>query len=260
MNTPSHHKQAIQLVVALLVVTLLALPILALPLVAQAQNPYEAHYTGAFPAPETGTSTILEGPINGKEPELPTEETKRWRLRLDFSWVNSSGSTVSTKSDFGLDSGFGGGLRAEYLFTERLGVELGVLGTGSIDMASELTAGRFANEFSLGGYSAVSAGLNVHLTPNDPIDLYIGPQLALFNYSSIDSRAGSGFVGGSLSVDDDIGIGAMLGLDIPFGDSSWIFHSSLRYFDTDINDSGGGSGFDRQYDPTIFSLGVGLQF
>jgi len=238
--------------------------LLVLPLLVRAQSPNDVTYNGLSLDANPGTSTVQSTPMPGKTANTANGDNRGWRLRLDFSWVNPSGSIdfVDTDPgfDFDLDTGFGIGLRGEYRFSDRLGVELGVLGTANISLSTGISRDRFQNEFKVGSFSPLSVGLNVHLTPDSPIDLYIGPQVALVKYGSIDFWTVPGSSEASLSVDDDIGVGAILGLDVPVGDSGWMFHSSLRYLSTDAKYSSEGFSFKNSYDPMIFSLGVGYRF
>jgi hypothetical protein len=238
--------------------------LLLFPVLAQAQGSYEAGYTGTYQDATTGTNVVLNQPLAGGTAESTTDEDRGWRLRLDLSWVNPSGSIVSsnpgTTLDVGLKTGFGVGVRGEYQYSDRFGVEVGVLGTGNIDMAWGFAADRTGHDLGVSGISLISVGLNVHLTPESSIDLYLGPQLALVNYSSIDYWASPGDLGVSMSVDDDVGWGAILGLDVPLGDSDWVVNANVRYLNTGTKFSSVNFALDSNYDPIILSLGVGYRF
>ncbi len=187
-----------------------------------------------------------------------------WRLRFDLSQVNPSGTIVSANTErdsgIGFDVGFGAGLRGEYQFTERFGVEFGVLSTGEVDFASGLLTGRTRSGLGVSSFTPTTMGLNIHLTPNRPVDLYVGPLLALVGYSNISLWADSGAAGASVSIDDDVGWGAILGFDVPFGDRGWMVQANVRYINTDMRDSGETRSFNSKFDPVIFSLGVGYRF
>ncbi|MCW8926740.1 MAG: outer membrane beta-barrel protein [Xanthomonadales bacterium] len=187
-----------------------------------------------------------------------------WCLRLDLAWVNPSGSIVSVDADHGghfdLNMGAGAGLRGEYRTSDRLGVEIGLLSAGNIDLAAGSFARHGDHGFSVGGFSMFSVGLNLHLTDGSPIDLYLGPQLALINYGSVDFRAGHNRSGAELSADEDFAFGAIVGVDVPLGESGWMIHSSVRYVGTDYSYSVDGSDYDSSFDPTIFSIGFGYRF
>ena len=188
-----------------------------------------------------------------------------WRLRFDLSWVNPSGSSVFVNtggSALGIDfdTGFGAGLRAEYLFSSRYGVEIGVLAAGNVDIASGIFGGTFGNDIEVSGFTPLTLGFNVHLTPDAPVDLYAGPLLALVNYSSVDVWTFPGSAGTGVSIDNDVGWGAILGVDVPLGKRGWLVQANVRFIDTDMKDSGRGISFDGKFDPVIFSLGFGYRF
>lgn len=63
-----------------------------------------------------------------------------------------------------------------------------------------------------------------------------------------------------VSVDNDLGFGAIIGLDIPVGDGGWLFQLNLRHISTDMEGREGTNRVDVDYDPTIFSIGFGYRF
>ena len=198
-------------------------------------------------------------------PARAAETEPAWRLRFDLSWVDPSGDFVSAdvgSSTFtaGFDTGIGAGVRGEYQFTNMLGVEFGVLGASSVDVTSGLFGGTLGTSVEVSSFAPFSVGLNVHLTQGRPIDLYLGPMLALVRYDSVDVRTTIGTASTSVSIDNDVGWGAILGLDIPLGGGGWLIQTNLRYIDTDIESSGGGIPISSEFDPVIFSLGFGYRF
>ena len=209
---------------------------------------------------------MAQGPTDGAVTAGPAPEVEDpWRLRFDLSWVNPSGSSVFVNtggSALGIDfnTGFGAGLRAEYLFSPRYGVEFGLLGAGNVDIASGVFGGAAASDLDVSGFAPLTVGLNVHLTPDSPVDVYLGPLLALVNYSSVDVRSIFGVAVTGVSIDNDVGWGAIAGFDVPVGKGGWLLHANLRYIDTDMKDSGGLVSFDSEFDPVIFSLGFGYRF
>jgi len=151
-------------------------------------------------------------------------------------------------------------VRGEYQFSPRLGVELGVLGAGSVDVASGIFAGTVGNAVQVSSFTPFTVGLNVHLTPDHLLDVYAGPLLALVSYSSVDVQTTIGNASTSVSVDNDVGLGAILGLDVPIGERGWLIQTNLRYVDTDIENSGGVILINSEFDPLIFSVGFGYRF
>jgi outer membrane protein W len=186
-------------------------------------------------------------------------------LVLDFSWIDPSGSGISTNTGgptvgANFDTGVGAGVRAEYLFSNRFGVEIGVLGTVNVDVSVGSPGGTFGSNVAVSSFTPITLGLNIHLTPDRPVDLYAGPLLALSNYGSIDVSTGTGAANTSVSIDQDVGYGAILGLDVPLGDHGWLVQANLRYIATEMKDSGGAISFSGEFNPVIFSVGLGYRF
>ena len=225
------------------------------PVLALAQNPIGS--TGAVEVISDRRTTATDGSASIVQ--------KPWRLRLDFSWVNPSGNFNSTYAGWetvgvSFDTGFGAGLRGEYQFSRQLGVELGVLAAGSVDVAAGIFGGTIGSDVGVSGFVPVTLGLNVHLTPNRKVDLYAGPLLTLVRYNSVDVWTAIGVAGTTESIETDTGWGASLGLDVPLGRHGWMVQANLRYIDTDMKDTGGIISFNSKFDPVIFSVGVGYRF
>jgi len=193
------------------------------------------------------------------------DEDSPWRLRFDLSWIDPSGSFVTTgvggrTFESSIETGFGAGVRGEYRFSSRLGLELGVLSAGSVDIASGFSGGTITNAVEVSSFSPITVGLNIHLTRGRPIDLYVGPQLALVDYSDVEVRTTVGGARARISVDTDVGWGVIVGLDFPLGERGWLIQTNLRYIGTDMKDSGGVISFDNEFDPLILSAGFGYRF
>lgn len=197
------------------------------------------------------------------QPTRAQQHDPHWMLRVDLSFVNPSGDFVSTGIGDGtigteINTAFGAGLRGEYQFSPRLGFELGVLGAGSPGVKTGIFDGTIGNEVRLNSFTQFAVGLNVHLTPDQPVDLYLGPQLALLRYGDEAVRATIGGVGTSVSVDNDVGWGAIIGLDVPLGKRGWMIQTNLRYIETQM--SGSEDFFKSNFDPLVFSVGFGFRF
>ena len=63
-----------------------------------------------------------------------------------------------------------------------------------------------------------------------------------------------------MSVDNDWAWGLVAGLDVPLGKRGWLFNTNLRYLATNIEQSRGDFYFDGEFDPVIFSIGIGYAF
>jgi len=189
------------------------------------------------------------------------EDDTSWRVGLEFAWLDPSGDFSTTTVDDNTvrsryDSGFGVGTRGEYQFAPQFGVELSALGAGSV----ELSAGNDGSWVKVSAVAPLMVGFNFHLTPDRPVDFYVGPMLGLVRYSDVEYRAGFGEVSISVSVEDDFAWGAIVGLEIPLGSGGWQVQGNLRYIETDIRDSGGPISINSEFDPLIVSIGMGYRF
>jgi len=80
-------------------------------------------------------------------------------------------------------------------------------------------------------------------------------------YGEVDVFAAPGSAGSSVSIDHDLGLGAILGLDFPLGEKRhWAFQTNLRYLATSMEGSTAGNQVDVDFDPVIFSLGFGYRW
>ena len=198
-------------------------------------------------------------------PTWAVEEKPLWRVGVELSWVDPSGDFVATNvsgttSEASYDTGVGGGVRGEYRYSSRYGVELGVVSAASVDVSSQVVAGTTASSVEVSSFAAYTVGVNVHLTQDRPVDVYVGPLIALVQYSDVEAGTTLGGTTTSVSIDDDIGFGAIVGIDVPLGERGWLVQASLRYIKTDIKGSEGGVTIDSDFDPLIFSAGVGYRF
>lgn len=118
--------------------------------------------------------------------------------------------------------------------------------TGSIDVT---------DTFGEVNVMPLSVGLNVHLIPKSRVDLYVGPTLDYVFYGDFKVE------GESLSIDDDVTWGAVLGLDIPLGDKGWMLTGAARYLDTEAEPTDMGPG-DAPLDvkPWIVQISAGYHF
>jgi opacity protein-like surface antigen len=108
------------------------------------------------------------------------------------------------------------------------------------------------------------AGLNFHLLPGRPVDLYLGPAVAwLIAPGSSTFRAE---VGGHTSevrieADDGFGWGGTAGADVELG-GGWTLGISYTYLQAEMDFTDGTEGGERtlDLDPSTLRLGVGVRF
>jgi opacity protein-like surface antigen len=108
------------------------------------------------------------------------------------------------------------------------------------------------------------AGLNFHLLPGRPVDLYLGPTVAwLYAPGSSTFRAE---VGGhtstvTIDADDSFGWGGTAGADVDLG-GGWTLGVSYTYLKAEMDFTDGTEGGERtlDLDPSTLRLGVGVRF
>ena len=110
----------------------------------------------------------------------------------------------------------------------------------------------------------VRAGLNFHLVPGRPVDLYLGPTVAwLYTPGSFNFRAE---VGGhtsavTITADNSFGWGGTAGADVDLG-GGWTLSVSYTYLRDEMEFTDGSEGGERtlDLDPSMLRLGVGIRF
>ncbi len=203
-------------------------------------------------------------------PAAAAPEDDRWQLRLAGAWVDPDVTFSDIDSDgdrlaLSSDGAIGLSLALERRFSRRLGVEAGALfAEPNLNLFFDLTSGgQLAVRESI-SFSALTAGLNIHLTPDKALDLYVGPLLVYTDYgdaSVMIPGGGSAVVSAKLTSTDNFTVGAQLGADVPFGTSPWSLNLAARYIDSNLgftDDEGVVSKVD--FDPSILSVGFGYQF
>lgn len=202
-------------------------------------------------------------------PATASGQDDGWQLRVggiwidpdvDFDQLDGEGDRV----EVGADSEFGLSVALERRFSSRLGFEVGAM-LAEPDLAVDAT---FANglQFSTNdsvSFVAVTAGLDIHLTPSKAVDVYFGPLLAYVRYGDVQIR---GEVGGqtvdqSFSSDDEFALGAQIGVDIEFSDGPWSIGFIARYLDTSLEvTSDDDQTIHLGFEPVILGFGFGYRF
>jgi len=188
-----------------------------------------------------------------------------WQLRISGLSMNPTGDTVvvpdtGERIPFNAGNGYGFGIDLEYRASRRLGIDFGILtATPVIDVLIDEVGVISAS--AQPRITPLYAGLNVHLTPDSPLDLYIGPVLAYVIYSSFDLVVDPWFLTEGFVTQNDFGIGVNLGLDIRLGDAGWLFTAAFKFLDTTLVASPPDESIGRtDIDPMILSIGVGYRF
>ena len=188
-----------------------------------------------------------------------------WQIRFSGLSMNPTGDTVvvpdtGERIPFNAGNGYGFGFDLEYRASRLLGIDFGVLtATPVIDVLIDEVGVISAS--AQPRITPVYAALNLHLTPDSPLDLYIGPVFAYVIYSSFDLVVDPWFLTEGFVTQNDFGIGVNLGLDIRLGDAGWMITTSFKYLDTTLVASPPDESIGRtDIDPMIFSVGFGYRF
>ena len=205
-------------------------------------------------------STTLESRFQNQDPG--------WSIRfyaasIDFD--NTGHSLHGSRPDYEIDIGFGIGVNAEYRLSRRLGLDLGVLGGAAADVAWESLGGGdwVWTAYDTLTFTPLTAGLDIHLTPDSNVDLFICPMLAWIHYGGIVVHSASHWTGTTtIEFEEDLGVGVTLGLGAPFGARGrWFFVANLTHLESRLDGIGAGGGrLAGDYGATIFGLGLGHHF
>lgn len=200
---------------------------------------------------------------------LPTAGSagdRAWLLRVAGVSVDSDAHAVevlgtSEGLSITTSSGIGFGLDLEYRASRRLGVDFGVLSAApSIGTSVDISWKSFSASAGV-TMTPLTAGLNVHLTPDSRFDVYLGPLLAYVIYDGFTLTAGPG-LSESFRSENDLGFGANLGVDVGIDNKGrWTLNAAIKYIDTTLEakPSDGDAGR-TDFDPTIVCVGVGYRF
>ena len=196
-------------------------------------------------------------------------QDKGWQLRFGGVWVDPDVDFTDVDSDgdrveAGADGGFGVSLGLERLFNPRFGIELGVLSAQpDVTLDANLAGGIQFDASDSVSFTAITAALNFHLTPEKKVDVYIGPLLAYATYGDLEYtiQAAGQTLSERFTTDDDVAFGAQLGADVAFGDGPWSLNLVARYLDAglDVTDDGGEE-TDLDFHPLILGVGFGYRF
>ncbi len=169
-----------------------------------------------------------------------------WKVRVSGVWIDPDFEWEQVVAEYderqsataGSDLGVGFGV--EYRFSDRLGVELATaLLEPEFDVRIEIPSVIDITTSDRLGIKALTAALNIYLTPASPVELYVAPMIAYVAYDDLMFDLGMFCDPGMLcmfhfTVDDDVGWGALVGVDVPLGERGWLFNASAGYLDTDL--------------------------
>ncbi len=174
-------------------------------------------------------------------------------------WSTTASTGFDERQMVGIESGTGFGLGLEYLFTDHWGVDARVLfsqleGHWMYDL-EEIW---LMDDRDL-DYFPITVGVNYHFTPYSRVDVYAGPFIGYANLGS-NNFEDSG-VALKVSYDSSFMVGALLGLDVPFGDSPWMLTGAVSYAAVEA-EAGQIDGNEIEFDLNPFTtvIGIGYKF
>jgi outer membrane protein W len=190
----------------------------------------------------------------------------RWVVRVTALSMKPTGDAVVVDGDddwsrYTAEAEYGFGIDFEYRASRLLGIDFGVL-TASPELEVVYDAAPVITATAKLRITPIYAGINLHLTPDSRLDLFIGPVLAYVVYSGFDLVVDPWFLTEEgFESEDDFGVGVNLGLDVRLGDGGWLLTAGFRYLDTTLEASPPNEGTgSTAIDPKIFSIGVGYRF
>lgn len=209
-------------------------------------------------------STIVLFAILGLTPPATgqTGMQSGWRLSFQAAGLDLDTSISESRANE-VDFGGGVGVNAEYRFSRRLGLDLGVFAGGGMDIViGAVGSGRtpWYSQESF-AFTPVTFGLDVHLPTGRNVDVYVGPLVAVVHYGSLSVRVGNTGVSTRVSVDTDVAAGATLGLGVTFAHQRWSFESRLTYLDSRLRgEAPPDIRIDTDCDAVLFGIGFGYRF
>ena len=193
----------------------------------------------------------------GSEPETG------WRLRFAIASMDFH-SNLNSGSGYGIDIGAAAAVNGEYRFNRRLGLDLGAFGGGGVDVVSHRSwiGWSHVDVYDTMSVSGLTAGLDIHLTPDSRVDLYVCPMVALMQFGGLVFDVEPRHVVTAVDFDEDLAVGASLGLGVPLGERRvWSFNAFLTHLESTLN----GNGHQRlrieeEYDVNMLGVGFGYRF
>ncbi len=187
------------------------------------------------------------------------EHELKWRLRTELAAFDPTGHITEsaqgvTEVHRELETAGAIGLTIEYRHSYYFGLNIGLLRSRSFS-ANQSTSNEPAQ---IGNVTPLTAGLNFHLTPENPIDAYIGAFVAWVNYG--DATFNNAGTNQRVRIGSDYGWGLIAGADIPLGRRGWTMHGSFRYLKTRLQSDAGPLQVQGDINPIIVSVGIGFRF
>lgn len=150
----------------------------------------------------------------------------------------------------------------EQRYGKRVGVEAGI---GFFDYDFDIRMLGMTESFGSAAALPIWVGLDLH-AGGDRVDFYVGPLVHYTTWGDLEGPYGSA------STEGEIGLGAVVGLDVPFrrsqpkarglegarrrAPSGWMFNAAVRYMDV----AAGDDSLKIDVNPTFFEAGLGYRW
>ncbi len=189
-----------------------------------------------------------------------------WRARAAIVSIDSNGESELTRPNgkvvtTDISAEVGVDLSVEYQFNNRLGFTLGYLGGSEheINLHQDFPDGTDFMTSDSFRFNALTVGLAIDLMSRREIEFYLEPFLAYVAFDDVLlESAGAPFDRDTpldFQIDDKLGFGAAMGLDLPIGQGNWVFHARARVLVVEFE----GETSPDPVDPS-FSSSIGLDF
>ncbi len=178
----------------------------------------------------------------------------------------------------------------EYMVTDLIGVDANLsYGKHDVDVKDDLCAffdvegvtgdadvlGKIKGDITM---MPITVGVNFHVMQKEKVDLYVGPFLGYVMYGDVKlnkitanvtltpddplldpyTASYTESISEKIKVKSDFGFGAVVGMDVPFG-NNWMFNAALKYFGTKAKTDEVDS-IEIDINPWVVQIGVGYQF
>jgi outer membrane protein W len=191
------------------------------------------------------------------------------KIRFGIQWISPTGDASATDGsvtiDLEADAATGPFFEYEYMVGDKAGFFANLstqnhdIDADASDPSTPVTLSATIGDVDV---TPLELGLNFYVVQNDSVQLFLGPKIAYVFYGDVelDSQFVDPGDPSDVSTDDELGYGANLGLDVPFGEGGWGFFVGLQYLVLSLETDEGGDSVDLDIDPFVLRAGVGKRF
>jgi outer membrane protein W len=162
-------------------------------------------------------------------PALAVDEGKNF-IRFGAQYVIPTGDYTDSATGVKVNAKDAAGLAVQYerKFNRLFGLEFGLAySKHDFEAVSAGTSFTIADATMM----PLSIAGNFHVLKDKKLDFYLGPQIAYVTYGDLTFKGVAAGAPGE-GQKSDLGYGAVIGLDIPFGSGKWGLSMQMRYLQT----------------------------